>query len=108
MINRPRVLLDENLPIRLRSWLPELDVVTVDFMGWKGVRNGELVGLAQAAHFAVLVTADRSFALTPRAWAPLGCVHVTSNNPKRLEAAAKAIEDACRMLVPGQVVTVRV
>jgi predicted nuclease of predicted toxin-antitoxin system len=69
-----RVLLDENLPLRLRRWLPGVEAVTVEFMGWKGVRNGELVRRAQAADFAVLVTADRALAASPRAWSPLGCV----------------------------------
>ena len=58
-MSRRRVQLDENLPIRLQFWLPSVEVVTVEFMGWKGVRNGDLVQRAQAERFAALVTADR-------------------------------------------------
>ena len=38
---RRRVLLDENLPVRLRLWLPGVEAATVEFMGWKGARNGD-------------------------------------------------------------------
>ena len=40
-----RVLLDENLPKRLKLDLPEYDVFTVRAMGWSGVKNGELLKL---------------------------------------------------------------
>lgn len=103
-----RVLLDENLAVRLRRWLPGIDATTVTFLGWNGTRNGELVRRAKAKGFAVLVTADRDLALTPRSWAPLACVYVTSNEPERLKAAAERIADACRAVLPGQVLTVQV
>ena len=101
-----RVLLDENLAVQLRLWLPSVEATTVQFMGWKGIRNGELVRRAQAEGFAVLVTADRVLALAPRSWAPLGCVLVTSNRTARVRAAAPRIEAACRVVLPGQVLTV--
>lgn len=101
-----RVLLDENLAVQLRLWLPSVEAITVQFMGWKGMRNGELVRRAQAEGFAVLVTADRVLALAPRSWAPLGCVLVTSNRTARVRAAALRIEAACRAVLPGQVLTV--
>ena len=107
MSDRRRTLLDENLDVRLRLWLPGVAATSAEFMGWKGVRNGELVRHALAAGFDVLVTADRPVAQRPRAWAPLGCVFVTSNQSLRLRAAAGAIDDACRTVLPGQVVTVR-
>ena len=103
-----RVLIDENLPIRLRSWLSSTEAVTVEFMGWKGVRNGELVRLAGAQGFAILITADRALALAPRTWAPLACVHLTSNSAQRLRSAAGRIDAACNRVLPGQVITVAV
>ena len=42
-----KILLDENLPQRVRSMLTGHEVVTVDFMGWKGVENGALLKLAR-------------------------------------------------------------
>jgi predicted nuclease of predicted toxin-antitoxin system len=103
-----RILLDENLPVRLRHWMPGIEAATVAFLGWKGMRNGQLVHLARAERFDALVTADRALALAPRSWAPLACVHVTSNNTARLQAAASRIEDACKTVLSGQVITVSV
>jgi predicted nuclease of predicted toxin-antitoxin system len=52
-----RVLLDENLPHRLRPLLAEFDVWTVTRAGWAGVKNGALLKLAEES-FDVFVTAD--------------------------------------------------
>ena len=53
-----RVLLDEDIPIRLRLHFGEaVDVETVEYRGWKGLKNGELLRAAQE-HFDVLVTMD--------------------------------------------------
>ena len=53
-----RVLLDEDIPIRLRLHFPEgASVVTVEYQGWKGLKNGALLRVAEA-HFDVFVTMD--------------------------------------------------
>ena len=54
-----RVLLDENLPQPLRLSLADFDVVTVGYMGWSGIQNGELVSLIDG-DFDVLVTGDKN------------------------------------------------
>jgi hypothetical protein len=104
-VTRRRVLLDEKIADQLRARLDGLDAFTVEFMGWKGIRNGELVRSAQAAGFAVLVTADRALALGPRDWSPLGCVLVTPHLKPRVLAAGD-IGAACRSIRPGQVVVI--
>lgn len=53
-----RVLLDENLSHRLRPLLNGHDVVSVKFMGWRGLKNGELLKRAAGAGFDVLLTMD--------------------------------------------------
>ena len=55
-----RVLLDEDVPRRLGRELAGHDVSTVQGMGWAGVKNGVLLGLAAAAGFEVLLTCDRN------------------------------------------------
>jgi hypothetical protein len=55
-----RVLLDENLDHSLRKHLIGHDVVTVSFMGWAGLRNGELLLAAEENGIEVLVTGDRT------------------------------------------------
>ena len=52
-----KVLLDENLPQLLRHHLTNFDVVTVQYQGWAGIQNGELISLIDGK-FDVLLTAD--------------------------------------------------
>lgn len=54
-----RVLLDENLPSKLRRLFEVgVEVVTVGYRGWKGKENGELLKSAEN-EFDVLVTMDQ-------------------------------------------------
>ena len=53
-----RVLLDEDLPIRLRFHFPErVNVETVEYRGWKGHKNDALLRAAED-HFDVFLTMD--------------------------------------------------
>lgn len=54
-----RVLLDECIDRRLAKDIEGHDVVTVPQAGWAGIKNGDLLRLAQA-QFDVFVTADRN------------------------------------------------
>jgi predicted nuclease of predicted toxin-antitoxin system len=53
-----KLLLDENLPHRLRFLIVGHDVFTVAFMRWKGVENGSLLALAADEGFDAVVTKD--------------------------------------------------
>ena len=57
-----RVLLDENLPKRLKYRLLEQnhDASTAREMGWDGKKNGELLGLLTLSGFEVLITSDKN------------------------------------------------
>lgn len=54
-----KILLDESVPRLLKLRLPQLNISTVQEMGWAGVQNGELLRRAEE-HFDVLITADRN------------------------------------------------
>ena len=54
-----KVLLDEDVPIRLRLYFQAAEVETVEYRGWKGLKNGALLRAAQE-HFDVLVTLDNN------------------------------------------------
>jgi hypothetical protein len=41
-----KVLLDENLPHRLRNRLGSHEAFTVSYVGWAGLKNGELNAVA--------------------------------------------------------------
>lgn len=53
-----KVLLDENLPVRLRLMLPRHEVFTVQYLGWKSTKNGALLRRAADQGFQVLVSMD--------------------------------------------------
>jgi len=54
-----RILIDECLDWRLGRALTGHDCVSVQKMGWGGIKNGKLLALAQA-EFDVFLTADRN------------------------------------------------
>jgi hypothetical protein len=55
-----RVLLDENMAHKLRRGLAAFDTATVQYIGFGGLKNGELLSAAEAAGFAVFVTGDKT------------------------------------------------
>lgn len=56
-----RVLLDENLPVKLKYRLvsEELFISTVRDQNWLGKKNGELLHLMQSESFTVLISNDK-------------------------------------------------
>ena len=86
-----KLLLDEHMPHDFRYYLPEHEVRTVDYMGWKGKGNGELIALAKD-DFDALITLDQKIPhqhnLTP-----------TDMTVIILSAGTNNI-DALRMLIP--------
>jgi hypothetical protein len=55
-----KVLLDENLDHALRNLLGQHEVVTVRYMGWNGLKNGELLSVAEESGIEVLLTGDQT------------------------------------------------
>ena len=53
-----KLLIDECLPTDLRLFIPGHDVETVEYCGWKGVKNGKLLTIAAADGFEALITSD--------------------------------------------------
>lgn len=57
-----KLLLDENLPHRLRQELGPHEAFSVQYMGWSGKGNGELLALMKSHGFDLLVTFDKNLA----------------------------------------------
>ncbi len=55
-----KVLLDENLDHGLRKLLGRHEIVTVAYMGWAGLKNGELLREAEDNGVEVLLTGDQT------------------------------------------------
>lgn len=54
-----KVLLDECLPLDFRHELRGHEAYTVQWAGFKGMKNGELLGAAESAGYEVLLTVDQ-------------------------------------------------
>lgn len=55
-----KLLLDENLPKRLKLDFPDFDVRTVRELGWNGQQDSALLALAMAEGFTALLTFDKN------------------------------------------------
>ena len=102
-----RVVLDENLPQPLRHHLSEFDVVTVQYQGWSGIQNGELIALIDGK-FDVLLTADQNLRyqqnLSDRSIAIVELPFIRrSDIPKFLEVIRAAIVSA----LPGDYIQIK-
>lgn len=54
-----KIILDECVPSIVKRGLPDRDIVTVQEMGWAGIKNGELLKLV-AAQFDIFITSDKN------------------------------------------------
>ena len=90
-----RVLLDENLPVDLATELVGHEVATVSSLGWRGIKNSEILHRAQGI-VEVLVTMDRNLEFQQNITGFDLCVvlvlapsvHLHPNVPAILEAIA--------------------
>ncbi len=56
-----KILLDENIDIRLkRSFPADFEVYTVKDMGWNGIKNGELIQMLSEKEFNYWIVADKN------------------------------------------------
>jgi predicted nuclease of predicted toxin-antitoxin system len=55
-----KILLDENLPWRLKNDFSEIETLAVRDMKWEGIKNGELLRQMNEHGFDVLVTFDKN------------------------------------------------
>jgi hypothetical protein len=55
-----RLLLDENLPKRLKQDLTEHEIYTANEKGWTGVSNGQLLEFLIEGKFDALLTFDKN------------------------------------------------
>jgi|ERR1051326_3148641 hypothetical protein len=53
-----KLLLDENVPHKLRHHMPGHEVFTVAYMNWGGIHNGRLLALAAGEGFDALISID--------------------------------------------------
>jgi predicted nuclease of predicted toxin-antitoxin system len=102
-----RVLLDENLPQKLRVLLTSHRVETVRYNGWDGFKNGELLATAEADGVEVLVTGDQNM-LDQQSMVGRKIAIVTLSTPHwaRVRDNVRNIQVAIDKATPGSFQTV--
>ena len=105
-----KLLLDENLPHRLRALMVGHDVFTVEYMGWKGIGNGALLALAATHGFDAVVTKDTKIEYEQNLQT-LPCALVVlearSNSLEDIKPLLPALLSALDPLKPKSIVRVR-
>lgn len=105
-----KLLLDENLPHRLRPLLSAHDVYTVDFMGWKGIENGKLLSLAAANGFDALITKDNGMPYEqnlPALPCSIVVLEAPSNALSDIQPLVPALLAVLGTIAPGSVARVK-
>jgi len=100
-----RVLLDENLPHDLGSVLAEHEVVTVQGLGWSGLKNGELLRRA-AGQMDAFITMDSNLQFQQRLEGlsfGVVVIHARSNRMADLRPIVESVLAALAGLAPGVV-----
>ena len=55
-----KVLLDEDVPVKLARFLPQHEIHTVVRMQWGGIKNGAMLTLIELEMFDVFLTGDKN------------------------------------------------
>jgi predicted nuclease of predicted toxin-antitoxin system len=101
-----KVLLDECTPRVVKRRLAEHDISTVQEMGWAGVKNGELLTLAEA-QFEVFITTDKNLRYQQNlSQRKLAFILMPSNQVPVVEAMIPALEAALTSIEPKDFVEI--
>ena len=101
-----KILLDESVPRLLKLRLPQLNISTVQEMGWTGVQNGELLRRAEG-HFVVLITADRNLRYQQNlSGHKLAILVLPSNQVPLVTRLVPVVETLLITIQPGAIVDV--
>jgi hypothetical protein len=97
-----KIVLDHNVPKKLRSTLPDHTVSTAKEMDWAELENGDLLRASEAEGFDVMVTCDQNICyqqnLTSR---NLALVVLDTNNWRILRRNSRLIAEAVERATPG-------
>jgi hypothetical protein len=97
-----RILLDECVPWPFHHFLSTHTCTTAQTRGWGGSSNGELLRLAEA-EFDLFVISDQNLRYQQNlAKQKIAILELSTNDIRRLRAAANEILAAINEMAPGQ------
>jgi predicted nuclease of predicted toxin-antitoxin system len=104
-----KILLDECLPVDFRHSLPLHEAHSVQWVGLKGKKNGELLDAAEVAGYQVLLTVDQGIPRqrhSPGGKLSIIVVRSLTNRMEDLLPLAPAILQALESIQVGQTIVV--
>ena len=97
-----RILLDECVPWPMHRLLSSHTCTSVQAKGWGGIKNGDLLQLAEGA-FELFITSDQNIRyqqnLTGRR---IAILELSTNDIGRIQAASSLIEQALATIGPNE------
>ncbi len=97
-----KILLDECVPVQVRSALVGHDVSTAQKMGWSGISNGELLQRAEQSGFDLFIVADKNLRYQQNLKGrKLAILELWTNHRPTLERHLDAIKSAAEHVSAG-------
>jgi predicted nuclease of predicted toxin-antitoxin system len=102
------ILLDECVPWPMNQLLAGHQCTTAQKRGWGGIKNGELIRLAEA-EFDLFITSDQNIRYQQNlAGRRISIIELSTNDLRRIRAAAAEILAAVASIKPGEFVPLRI
>jgi predicted nuclease of predicted toxin-antitoxin system len=97
-----KILLDECVPWPMHRLLTGHVCMTAQQRGWGGIKNGDLLRLAES-EFEIFITADQNIRYQQNiAGRSIPILELSTNKLRRLTAAAASIQSAIATMKPGE------
>jgi len=101
-----RIIIDECVPSIAKRGLPARNIVTVQEMGWAGVKNGKLLKLV-ADQFDVFITSDQNLRFQQNlGTVDLAVIVLPSNQVPVVKQLLPAIDDALDAVRAGVLIEI--
>jgi hypothetical protein len=98
-----RVLFDHCVPRPFRSLLVDCSVTTALERGWSQLKNGELIDVAEADGFAILITADKNLRYQQNLAARrIAIIELPTNRLREIATYAPQVNSTLTTILPGE------
>lgn len=102
-----KILLDEGVPDLIRKRLTNLTIATVQDLGWRGIRNGNLLDLMTGNGFEVLITTDKNIPYQQNLIKRnLSAIIIPSNRIRILKPLLPQIQTAIETIKLGEAIEI--
>lgn len=99
-----RILIDESLPRYTLQIVQGYEAYTVQYMGWSGIKNGELLSRAEG-QFEVFLTADKNLHYQQNlVGRTIALIVFPSNKLSVVRKLEQELKQALRAIAPGIVI----